>query len=92
MSILIVDDDSGIRKVLELRLIAEDFSVVAAVDAKDAFGYLGIGTDGDKTNSFNRFDFNGYTYARCSRDRSLPTNKAIFGAKGYTDHIDDCQF
>ncbi len=48
MSILIVDDDSGIRKVLELRLIAEGFAVIAAVDAKDAFGYLGMGTDGDK--------------------------------------------
>ncbi len=43
MSILIVDDDSGIRKVLELRLVAEGFDVIAAVNAKDAFGYLGMG-------------------------------------------------
>lgn len=45
MSILIVDDDSGIRKVLELRLIAEGFDVVVAINAKDAFGCLGMGQE-----------------------------------------------
>lgn len=51
MSILIVDDDSGIRNVLELRLVAEGFTVIAAVSAKEAFQYLGIGTDSEKATS-----------------------------------------
>ncbi|MCI0667876.1 MAG: diguanylate cyclase [Methylococcaceae bacterium] len=42
MSILIVDDDNGIRRVLELRLASEGFSILSARNAKEAFNLLGM--------------------------------------------------
>lgn len=42
MSILIVDDDSGIRKVLELRLISEGYPVISTRSAQEAFAKLGL--------------------------------------------------
>lgn len=42
MTILIVDDDNGIRKVLELRLASEGFSILGAKNAKEAYRMLGM--------------------------------------------------
>jgi diguanylate cyclase (GGDEF)-like protein len=45
MRILIVDDDSGIRKVLKLRLSSEGFDVISASSAHEAFNLLGMDND-----------------------------------------------
>ena len=42
MKILIVDDDNGIRKVLELRLASEGFEIISARSAREAYEILGI--------------------------------------------------
>ncbi len=49
MRILIVDDDSGIRKVLKLRLSSEGFDAISVSSAQDAFTQLGMdgGSEGD---------------------------------------------
>lgn len=45
MSILLVDDDSGIRKVLELRLHSEGFRIISTPNARTAYEILGMATD-----------------------------------------------
>ncbi|MCI0654243.1 MAG: diguanylate cyclase [Methylococcaceae bacterium] len=42
MSILLVDDDSGIRRVLEFRLRSEGFHTISARNAREAYKLLGI--------------------------------------------------
>lgn len=42
MSILIVDDDNSIRKVLRIRLVGEGYDVICAANATQAYHHLGL--------------------------------------------------
>lgn len=53
MSILIVDDDKGIRTVLEMRLVSEGFSVLCAENARDAYKILGIDATDESDSGVN---------------------------------------
>ncbi|MGR9105893.1 MAG: GGDEF domain-containing response regulator [Gammaproteobacteria bacterium] len=53
MSILVVDDDPGIRKVLELRLASEGFEIIAVRNAREAFARLGMNSGEAPTSSID---------------------------------------
>lgn len=53
MSILIVDDDEGIRKVLEMRLRSQGYDILTAENATEAYEFLGLDCGNGEINGID---------------------------------------